>query len=158
MVSLSSKIDNQKDFVLSLANDFRKAIDRALEADKLHSTVLASFPRGCCGYTSDLLQRFLGEKGITTKYVSGTYRDCSTIDSQSHAWLELTDGTIVDITGDQFRHKSYPLQNDCPVYCDKPNGFYKRFELDPPCQCEGSFSKDVLRKEQDAYDIICKFL
>lgn len=155
---MSGNLDNQTDLVRSLANDFRKAIDCALEAGELHRTVIASFPRGCCGYTSDLLQRFLYENGIETLYVSGTYRNNSTNDLQSHAWLELSDGTIVDITGDQFRHKPYPLQNDCPVYCDKPNGFYKRFELDPPCQCEGSFSKDVLRKEQDAYDIICKFL
>lgn len=155
---MSGNLDNQTDLVRSLANDFRKAIDFALEADKLYGTVLASFPSGCCGYTSDLLQRYLAENGIATRYKSGTYRDYSTNDSKSHAWLELTDGSIVDITGDQFRFESSPLQNDCPVYCGKPNEFYKHFELDPPCQCEGSFSKDVLRKEQDAYDIICYFL
>ena len=158
VVVLSNKFDNQTELVRSLASNFRKAIDCALEADKLYGTVIASFPIACCGYTSDLLQRYLAEKGIATRYVSGTYRDYSTNDLQSHAWLELIDGTIVDITGDQFRFEPYPLQNDCPVYCDKPNEFYNRFELAPPCQCEGSFSKDVLRKEQEAYDIICKFL
>lgn len=64
----------------------------------------------------------------------------------------------MDITGDQFCFKPYPLKNDCPVYCDKPNEFYNRFQLEPSCEYEGSFSKDVLRKEQEAYDIICKFL
>ena len=115
-------MDNQTDVVRPLVNDFRKAIDCALEDDKLYDTVIASFRIACCGYTSDLLQRYLAENGIETRYVSGTYRDCSTNDSQSHAWLELTDGTIVDITGDQFRFEPEPLQNDCPVYCDKPNG------------------------------------
>lgn len=155
---MSGNFDSQTKLVRSLANDFRKAIERALEADKLHGTVIASFPIACCGYTSDLLQRYLAEKGIATRYISGTYRDCSINDSQSHAWLELNDDIIVDISGDQFRFEPYPLQNDCPVYCGKLNELYNRFELDPPCQCEGSFSKDVLRKEQEAYDIICKFL
>lgn len=155
---MSGNFDSQTELVRFLANEFRKAIERALETDRLFCTVIASFPSGCCGYTSDLLQRYLTEKGIATRYVSGTYRDSSTNDSQSHAWLELTDGTVVDITGDQFRNKPRPLQNDSTVYCGKPNDFYNLFELEPPCQCEGSFSKDVLRKEQEAYDIICKFL
>lgn len=155
---MSDNFDSQTKLVRSLANDFRKAIERALEADKLHGTVIASFPIGCCGFTSDLLQRYLGEKDIVTRYVSGTYRDYSTNDSQPHAWLELTDGTIVDITGDQFRFEPYPLQNDCSVYCDKPNGFYDLFKLDPPCECEGTYSMDIDRKEKEAYDIICKYL
>lgn len=155
---MSSDLDNQTEHARLLAMDFRKAIDRALKAGELHRTVIASFPRGCCGYISDLLQRFLYENGIETLYVSGTYRNNSTNDLQPHAWLELSDGTIVDITGDQFRFEPHPLQNDCPVYCDKPNRFYRRFELDPPCQCKGTYSMDINRKEREAYDIICKFL
>lgn len=155
---MSGNFDSQTELVRFLANEFRKAIERALEADKLHGTVIASFPIACCGYTSDLLQRYLAEKGIATRYISGTYRDYSINDSQSHAWLELIDGTIVDITGDQFRFEPYPLQNDCPVYCDKPNEFYNRFELAAPCQCEGTYSMDIDRKEKEAYDIICKYL
>lgn len=155
---MSGKLDNQTELVRSLASDFRKAIERALEADRLYRTVIASFPSGCCGYTSDLLQRYLAGKGIATRYVSGTYRDYSTNDSQSHAWLELTDGTIVDITGDQFRNKPRPLQNDSPVYCGKPNDFYTLFELDPPCECNGTNSMDTDRKEREAYDIISAFL
>lgn len=141
-----------------LATAFRKAIDCALEAGELRHTVIAPFPRGCCGYTSDLLQRYLRENGIKTRYVSGTYRDHSTGDSQSHAWLELADDTVVDITGDQFRFDPQPLQNNCPVYCDNPNDFYNLFELDPPCRCEGTYSMDIERKEKLAYDIICKYL
>ena len=155
---MSGNLDNQMELVRFLASDFRKAIERALEADRLYRTVIASFPRGCCGYTSDLLQWYLAEKGITTRYVSGTYRDCSTNYSQSHAWLELTDGTIVDITGDQFRNKPRPLQNDFPVYCGKTNDFYNLFELDPPCECDETNSMDTDRKEREAYDIICKYL
>lgn len=155
---MSGNFDSQTELVRLLANEFRKAIERALEAGKLHGTAIASFPIGCCGYTSDLLKRYLAEKDIATRYVSGTYRDCLTNDPQSHAWLELTDGTIVDITGDQFRFEPYPLQNDCSVYCDKPNGFYDQFKLDPPCECEGTHSMDIDRKEKEAYDIICKYL
>lgn len=155
---MSDNTDNQIERVRLLAIDFRKAIDRAQEAGELFHTAIASFPIGCCGFTSDLLQRFLDENGIKTRYVSGVYRDSRRSVSQPHAWLELNDGTVVDITGDQFCFKPYPLKNDRPVYCDKPNEFYNRFQLEPPCEYEGSFSKDVLRKEQEAYDIICKFL
>ena len=155
---MSVNSDNQVEYVRSLANAFRMAIGRAQESGDLSRTVIKSFPRACCGYTSDLLQRYLDEHVIKTRYVSGTYRDPSTNDSQSHAWLELTDGTVIDITGDQFRHERPPLKNDCPVYCDKPNVFYSLFELDPLSEYEGSFSKEVLRKEQEAYDFVCKFL
>ena len=155
---MSDNFGNREERVRSLAADFRKAIVRAQRAGELCRTAIAFFPSGCCGYTSDLLQRYLAENGIDTRYVSGTYRDYSANDSQSHAWLELADGTVVDITGDQFRYKRYPLQNECQVYCGKPNEFYDSFDRELPCECEGSFSKDVLRKEQEAYDIICKFL
>lgn len=155
---MSGNLDNQTEHVRLLATGFRKAIERALEAGELHRTVIASFPIGCCGYTSDLLQMYLDENDIITQYVSGTYHECSTGDSQSHAWLELNDGTIVDITGDQFRFEPQPLQNDRSVYCDKPNDFYDLFELAPPCQCEGTYSMDIERKEKQAYDIICKYL
>lgn len=155
---MSGSLDSQAELALSLANEFRMAIERALEADELYRTVIATFPSGCCGYTSDLLRKYLAAKGIATQYVSGTYRNYSTNDTQSHAWLELTDGTIVDITGDQFRNKPYPLRNDCSVYCGKPNKFYSLFELDSPCQCKGTCSLDIERKEKLAYDIICKYL
>lgn len=131
---MSGNLDNQTEHVQLLATGFRKAIERAQEAGELHRTVIASFPIGCCGYTSDLLQMYLDENDINTQYVSGAYHECSTGDSQSHAWLELNDGTIVDITGDQFRFEPQPLQNDRSVYCDKPNDFYDLFELAPPCQ------------------------
>lgn len=155
---MSDNTDNQIERVRLLAIDFRKAIDRAQEAGELFHTAIASFPIGCCGFTSDLLQRFLDENGIKTRYVSGVYRDSRGSISQPHAWLELNDGTVVDITGDQFCFEPYPLKNDRPVYCDKPNDFFNLFELDPPCEFVGSFSKDVLRKEREAYDIICTFL
>lgn len=155
---LSSDLDSQTERVRLLAIDFRKAIDHALKAGDFYRSVIASFSIGFCGYTSDLLQRYLGEKGIATRYVSGTYHDSSTDDSQSHAWLELTNGTIVDITGDQFRNKLYPLQNDCPVYCGKSNAFYNFFELALPCQCEDTYSMDIKRKEKLAFDNICTFL
>lgn len=155
---MNNYCDNQIERVQLYSTNFRKAIDCALEAGELYRTVIARFPTGCCGYTSDLLQRHLAEKGISTRYVSGTYRGYSNNDLQSHAWLELDDGTVVDITGDQFRFEPYPLQNDCPVYCAKPNDFYDLFELDSPCQCEGTYSMDIVRKEKFAYDIICKYL
>lgn len=61
---MSDNLDNQVEYVRSLAIAFRMAISRAQESGELSRTVIASFPRACCGYTSDLLQRYLDKHGI----------------------------------------------------------------------------------------------
>lgn len=82
---MSDNTDNQIERVRLFAIDFRKAIDRALEAGELFRIAIALFSLGCCGFTSDLLQRFLDENGINTRYVSGVYRDSRGAVSQPHA-------------------------------------------------------------------------
>lgn len=119
---MSDNLDNQVEYVRSLAIAFRMAISRAQESGELSRTVIASFPRACCGYTSDLLQRYLDKHGIKTWYVSGTYRDPSTNDSQSHAWLDVDSWTVKDtekavsIFYDNWRHDIF-------------NDMVKRFDL-----------------------------
>jgi len=59
---------------------------------------VAPFPKGACDAVCFLLGHFLRENGFpTAEYVNGI----RLVDGESHAWIE-TDGTIVDITGDQL--------------------------------------------------------
>ena len=115
-----------------LATHFRSAIDKALsegEFDKDPS--FYNFPRGCCGDTSDLLAQYLLDNRIKTYYVCGNYYfDDVTMNAQSHAWLRATDKTIIDITGDQFKHDSTFLNYDIPVFVGSEDKFHKLFEVE----------------------------
>jgi len=82
----------------------------------------SSFPRGCCGDSTNLLGLFLKEKyGQDALYVEakglGDNRDLS------HAWL-LIDGVIVDITGDQFNDIGYEVE---PVVISDTSDFHDLF-------------------------------
>ena len=73
---------NREEKIFQLACDFREAIDRLSEEGAFErSPVMRSFPKGSCGYVSDMLGEFLNNNGIDTLYVYGIYGD------QSHAWL-----------------------------------------------------------------------
>jgi hypothetical protein len=74
---------------------FRKAIiDSVPELPSL--VYFHKFPAGTCGDASDMLGRFLNERGEGQfEYVAGQQG------GQTHAWLEAH-GLIVDITADQF--------------------------------------------------------
>ena len=62
---------------------------------------MAAFPRGCCSFASDLLQRYLIEQySFHTWYMSGQYG--YGWNAKNHAWLESEDCTVIDITGDQY--------------------------------------------------------
>lgn len=86
-----------------LSKKFREAIEMAKREGLLESDpTLNDFPRGCCGSASSLLAKFLFENGIYTYEVNGTKYGKTSWESQSHTWLMLKDGNIIDITGDQF--------------------------------------------------------
>lgn len=85
-----------------IAAKFRKAISEAVNAGVIKE--MQSFPRGCCSYASNLLQRYLIEQyDFFTWYMSGEFGHGW--EAESHAWLETQDGIVVDITGDQYKHK-----------------------------------------------------
>lgn len=111
-----------------IATAFRAAIEEAVRAGELRE--LNSFPRGCCSYASDLLQRYLIEQyGFFTWYMSGRYG--YGWDAESHAWLETKVGIVIDITGDQYALKK--LKFTIPVYIGpRADGFHDKFELDEP--------------------------
>lgn len=109
-----------------IATAFRAAIDEAVRAGEIRE--MTTFPRGCCSYASDLLQRYLIEQhGIFTWYMSGRYG--YGWDAESHAWLETQDGIVIDITGDQYAFKELKFTE--PVYVGpRTDGFHDKFELD----------------------------
>ena len=83
----------EQEQIHNLIIDFRIAIERTCEAGVLErDIVFRSFPRGCCGDTSELLAEYLRLNGIKTIYV------CGDDHGQSHAWLVLKDNRVKEPT------------------------------------------------------------
>ena len=127
--------------IKELATEFRVAIvnaknDRRFTADQC----FRNFPSGCCGITSELLAKFLMDNGIKGElvYIGGTYRDYSQ-ELPSHVWLELEDNIVVDITGDQFKYCSSPLNFNETVYVGPYNDFYNIFDIDEKEICNNYY-------------------
>lgn len=120
-----------KNRVYEIAASFRAAIESAIESGDINDSNMRNFPNGCCSYASDLLQKYLfEEKNISTYYISGSYG--FGWDAESHAWLEMDDNTVIDITGDQYKYNEN-LHFDKQVYVGKrKNGFHDKFVLDEP--------------------------
>ena len=140
--------------LLQIACDVRTAISKAVQEGEMIE--MHQFPTGCCAYASNLLQRYFAEKGIHTYYISGTNGFGQL--GESHAWLETEDGTVIDITGDQYKNKK--LQFEDPVYVGvRENGFHDKFVLDEPVlyywdeDCFGVHNKDEIR-----YNCLLKYL
>ena len=102
---------NQQDTALlqAQARRFRAVIE---QLDKcLLPLSFEAFPRGSCGDAALLLGTYLSELGFGEfTYVCGQCRDSKGPDKlASHAWLVSADGTIVDITADQFPDVTEPV-------------------------------------------------
>ena len=140
----------------SIALLFRKAIETAIEAGDITYSNMLRFPEGCCGFTSDLLQRYLYENGIITFYVSGSY-GYAWDNSESHTWLETENKTVIDITGDQYRNKK--LRFTEPVYVGtRNNGFHDQFNLDDPVPYQKWEPYGIGKKKEEMYYAILRHL
>lgn len=137
-----------------MALSFRTAIEEAVRNDEIRE--MASFPRGCCSFASDLLQRYLLEQNIFTWYMSGRYG--YGLDGESHAWLETQDGTVIDITGDQYKNKK--LKFTVPVYVgSRTDGFHDKFELDEPVAYQFSYeTSDRVQKTDSRYEVVMRYM
>jgi hypothetical protein len=112
---------------------------------------------GCCGDASDFLAQYLSENGIQTMSVFGTY-DIDGFDRKyPHAWLQINNGIIIDITGDQFSGNPDLLCFDEPCYVGYETNFHQLFNGE---LCENydfyRASNDNARKMQSLYEIIVK--
>ncbi len=138
----------------AIAASFRTAIERAVQAGEIRE--MATFPCGCCGFASDLLQRYLFEQNIFTWYMSGQYG--YGWDGESHSWLETQDGTVIDITGDQYKNKK--LRFTEPVYVGlRMDGFHDQFELDDPVAYQ--FNDDTFGRNQEfnrRYEVVMRYM
>ena len=143
-----------------LAEQFRSAIEASLEENAFKGMrrlpLISYFPRGCCELSSKLLQHYLKQHGIEAFLVYGDCRDERCQCTQSHVWLELSDKTVIDITGDQFKGRDDSLHNDSRVYCDQRNAFYSQFKID----LEYSYKpiRPLDEKEESMYNVIINYL
>jgi len=142
------------------ARTVRKAIELAVKKGEIIEMKL--FPCGCCGFASDILQRFLYEKGIETLSLSGKIID-SPEKSRSHIWLETKEGIVIDITGDQFKYDTI-CPFDKPVYVGERNdSFHDKFETDKG-YCYSLESNlfanpfDINTKEEKRYETVMKYI
>lgn len=113
--------------ISQIANDFRKFFDNAKSSKEFfRDGSIEYFPIGCCGIASNLLGRYLFEEcHIRCWYNSGKFG------IYTHTWLTLEDGTIIDITGDQFNF-DFPSFNIQAVYVGPLDDFHSLFTLDKP--------------------------
>lgn len=149
--------------VIRLVTKFREAIDIARGDDAfLTDLCFGNFPRACCGDASDLLAHYLLKYGVRTNYVCGNYYENDGGYGQSHAWLELLDGTIIDITGDQFRYSDIFLNYDIPVYVGKMDEFHALFEVEERDVREGvtidKLGEFCYPRLKRLYDIIMQYI
>lgn len=150
--------------IIQLAIEFRNVIDKAkVEGSFIKDQRFREFPHGCCGIASELLARFLLDKGVNRKliYVCGTYYDLD--EPISHAWLETDDNIVIDITGDQFKYYPEPLKFEEKVYIGSYNDFYNLFEVDIEENCnnyyplEDNFICNYLSRKE-LYEIILGYM
>ncbi len=81
-----------------------------------------TFPHGACGHSSDRLGSYLRKQfGFDALYIEGCRRNSASY--CPHAWL-LVDGTVVDITADQFGEASVIVATSSPWHdawgCEEP--------------------------------------
>jgi hypothetical protein len=146
-----------------LIRNFRKAIEYAKNEGEFRGiSPFNNFPKGCCDDVCDLLAEYLLENNVRTYYVVGTSYGTNAFDIQSHAWLELDSGVVIDITGDQFKYNHDFLNFNCTVYFGGLNDFYRLFEVDErKIQLHNginSLGEGSHRHMYNLYNKVCKYL
>ena len=114
--------------IKELAINFRCAADDAFEHGAFgRGYPFDNFPYECCDDMCDLFGQLLFEKEVPVFKVHGIYRYDNWENKYSHVWLQLKDGTIIDLTGDQYKYNPIMLNYDIPCYIGKPNHLHKLF-------------------------------
>lgn len=114
--------------IKELAKKFRYATDAAFKCGALgRNYPFDRFPHECCDDMCDLFGQFLFEKEVFVTKVHGIYRYDNWEHKYPHVWLLLNDGTIIDLTGDQYKNNEIMLNYDIPCYVGKPDKLHKIF-------------------------------
>ena len=116
------------DIVNNIAIHFREAI---VEAKHNHEYPerdrMSHFPYGCCDDAADLLAEHIFRlHEIESIRVAGDVFNNIEGITEYHHWLELN-GTIVDITGDQFNDNAFLLKYSRKVYVGRGDDFHNLF-------------------------------
>ena len=118
------------DYIIQLASDFRRALKLvATKGEYGRLSLFASFPKGSCTYTSDLLAEYLIENGIQRERIQ-VLNSRASKGYDTHCWLMIDDMYYLDITGDQFSNKpNYKKYSPIPDCCFVPRDtyFFERF-------------------------------
>lgn len=123
-------INRSLDQIKDMADSFRRGIEKSLGELRAVDLKFYKFPIGCCGDASELLANYFLINGIQSTYCFGTKYGEDDYDKQSHAWLELENGLIVDITTDQFKGKiDYPQEYAIPCYVGIMTPLHNLFEV-----------------------------
>lgn len=147
-----------------LAIKFRQAADEAFEYGAFGQEYpFNKFPYDCCDDMCDLFGEFLISQKINVSKVHGMYRYDYWEHKYPHVWLCLEDGTVIDLTGDQYKNNPIMLKFDIPCYVGRPNRLHQLFPRDEiksyPFYGIDNYS-DVKTKQRlwNLYDIILDFL
>ena len=118
------KKDINYEELFQIVSDFRHAIIEAKNNREFErGDRMSNFPYGCCDDSCDLLGYYLYQNyKIKTKQGNGVYEDENPENTTNHAWLVMENGTVIDITGTQFK---YCAGFSDEVYIAKENSFYK---------------------------------
>ena len=147
------------DYIIHLSSKFRRALELVVEKGEYgRLTLFASFPKGCCTYTSDLLAEYLIENGIQRERIQ-VLNGRANKGYDTHCWLMIDDMYYLDITGDQFSNKpNYKKYSPIPDCCfvPKETDFFERFinkNLNSSCNVGiNTYSGDASFKLQDVYN------
>ncbi len=148
------------DEIRRVAVSFRKAIEKAKTEGHFSKDVrFKDFPKGCCDDASFLLSEYLLKYDIQCKIVEGTYYDDNPEWTRSHGWIALNNGTIIDITGDQFKYNEITHFSK-EVYVGKMTSFHKKFNEEMFTEPQGIYSEHKVRyiRLKQLYRIICENL
>ena len=145
--------------IYQMAEEFREAILKA-NGEFSGDGFIEFFPGGNCGIACDLLGRYLLEHAnVKSWYTSGEF------DSESHAWLTLENGDIVDVTGDQYKNRSGSLHYDLPVYVGEMDAFHSQFRLNGKVEItpndwkqDHPWEDHMQQKKRSAYEKILKYI
>lgn len=99
--------------------------DRPFEKDP----VLSGFPRECCDEASGMLAIYLFLNQVPTRRVAAVAKYDPEAIPTRHVWLELENGIVIDITGDQFKGRDDLLTRADPCYVGPPDDFQNQFCL-----------------------------
>ena len=114
--------------ITQLATEFRNACE--IFAFTTNDAVLKSFPLGCCGDVSEMLECYLYENGIRNiHHISATKRNSF----QTHAWSEIG-SMVIDITNDQFSYGQKSVYIGHPLFyrlrykCERSKGYVSPYD------------------------------